>query len=185
VVGNGCPKYGDYNGNACAAGRLFAGWASATSPAGIEPPSTAIGIFFDSFPLNRPPDCGAAAADPGMLWSPNHLLRAISVVGVTDPDGDPVTITATGVSQDEAVAGGESGGAGNTSPDAALSPLAVRAERNGNPTAPGNGRVYHIDFGADDSRGGTCAGTVTVCVPGDQGRGTACSDGGRLYDSIP
>lgn len=48
-IGNGCPKYGDYNGNACAAGRLFAGWASATSPPSIQPPSTAIGVFFDSF----------------------------------------------------------------------------------------------------------------------------------------
>jgi hypothetical protein len=49
--GGGCPKYGDYNGNACAAGRLFAGWASATSPPSIQPPSTAIGIFFDSFSI--------------------------------------------------------------------------------------------------------------------------------------
>jgi hypothetical protein len=46
--GGGCPKYGDYNGNACAAGRLFAGWASATSPPHIQPPSTAIGILFDT-----------------------------------------------------------------------------------------------------------------------------------------
>jgi uncharacterized repeat protein (TIGR01451 family) len=45
----GCPKYGDYNGNACVAGHLLAGWASATSPPAIQPPSTAIGIFFDSF----------------------------------------------------------------------------------------------------------------------------------------
>ena len=36
----GCPKYGDYNGNACAAGRLFAAWASAMSPPGV-PPSNA------------------------------------------------------------------------------------------------------------------------------------------------
>jgi hypothetical protein len=46
--GNGCPKYGDYNGNACTARRLFAAWASATSPPGITPPSTTIDIFFSS-----------------------------------------------------------------------------------------------------------------------------------------
>jgi len=46
--GNGCPKYGDYNGNACIAGRLYAGWASATSPPGINPPSTSIGVFFNA-----------------------------------------------------------------------------------------------------------------------------------------
>jgi hypothetical protein len=47
-LGGGCPKYGDYNGNACAAGRLFAAWASATPPPGISP-STTIDIFFESF----------------------------------------------------------------------------------------------------------------------------------------
>jgi hypothetical protein len=30
----GTPKYGDYNGNACAAGKLYAVWASATPPPG-------------------------------------------------------------------------------------------------------------------------------------------------------
>jgi hypothetical protein len=33
--GGGCPKYGDYNGNACAAGRIYAAWASATAPPGL------------------------------------------------------------------------------------------------------------------------------------------------------
>jgi hypothetical protein len=32
--GGGAPKYGDYNASACAGGRLFAAWTSATSPAG-------------------------------------------------------------------------------------------------------------------------------------------------------
>jgi len=35
VIGAGAPKYGDYNANACAAGRLFAGWTSATAPSGF------------------------------------------------------------------------------------------------------------------------------------------------------
>ena len=33
-TGGGWPKYGDYNGNACAAGRLYTVWASATPPPG-------------------------------------------------------------------------------------------------------------------------------------------------------
>jgi hypothetical protein len=45
----GCPKYGDYNGNACVAGRLYAAWASATSPPGVPPPTTQIGVLFDYF----------------------------------------------------------------------------------------------------------------------------------------
>jgi hypothetical protein len=34
-TGGGCPKYGDYNGNACMLGRLYTGWASATPPPGV------------------------------------------------------------------------------------------------------------------------------------------------------
>jgi len=45
--GGGCPKYGDYNGNACVAGRLLAAWASATPPLGITP-SGGIDVFFSS-----------------------------------------------------------------------------------------------------------------------------------------
>jgi hypothetical protein len=44
-TGGGCPKYGDYNGNACAAGRLFSAWASATPPSGIAA-SGGIDVFF-------------------------------------------------------------------------------------------------------------------------------------------
>ncbi len=36
--GGGCPMYGDYNGIACAAGRVYATWASATPPGGPQDP---------------------------------------------------------------------------------------------------------------------------------------------------
>lgn len=130
---------------------------------------------------NTAPDCSAAAASPATIWPPNHNLVGVNIVGVTDPDGDPVTITPNSVFQDEAVLGGSSG---NTSPDATLSPLTVRAERNGNPKTPGDGRVYHIGFTANDGKGGSCTGTATVCVPHDQGQGNACIDGGALFDSL-
>ena len=42
----GSPKYGDYNGSACAAGRFYMTWASATSPPSITPASTDIDTFF-------------------------------------------------------------------------------------------------------------------------------------------
>jgi len=133
--------------------------------------------------LNQPPDCSNAAPSETSLWPPNHKLRSITIEGVTDPDGDAVTITATSVSQDEAVR--ETGiGSGNTAPDATISPLAVRAERNGNPKSPGNGRVYHVNFTADDGNGGQCTGTVNVCVPHDQRPGATCVDGGPLYNSL-
>jgi cysteine-rich repeat protein len=133
---------------------------------------------------NVPPDCSGAVADPATLWPPNHALSEISVAGVTDEDGDEVTITATSVTQDEAVT--EAGnGSGNTSPDASLSPLAVRIERNGNSKTPGNGRVYHIEFTADDGQGGSCEGSVSVCVPHDKRPNSGCVDDRPLYDSIP
>lgn len=88
------------------------------------------------------------------------------------------------MTQDEVVA--ENGiGSGSTSPDAELSPLSVRAERNGRPTSPGDGRVYQISFRAEDGLGGSCDGTVSVCVPHDARPDATCVDGGPLYDSIP
>src|SRR3990172_7434580 len=51
---------------------------------------------------NLPPVCSGAAASEAVLWPPNHRYRTITIRGVTDPDGDPVTITVTGITQDEA-----------------------------------------------------------------------------------
>jgi len=136
---------------------------------------------------NRPPDCSAAVASRTELWPPNHKLVPVEVLGVTDPDGDPVTIHVTDVTQDEAVS---SGGSGGMCSDATIHDGAaqVRAERSGQ----GNGRVYHIAFLADDGRGGTCEGTVSVCVPHDNGNGNgngkgrkgSCIDDGQQYASI-
>ena len=44
----GCPKYGDYNGNACVANRVYTAWASATSPPGL-PAAGAITLFSSAF----------------------------------------------------------------------------------------------------------------------------------------
>jgi hypothetical protein len=55
-AGRGFPKYGDYNGNACAAGRFYTAWASATSPPGTVPASTSIDVF-----AACPPDANLAA----------------------------------------------------------------------------------------------------------------------------
>jgi hypothetical protein len=44
AIGSGCPKYGDYNGNACISGRIFTAWASATNPPGIAG-GTGIRVF--------------------------------------------------------------------------------------------------------------------------------------------
>jgi len=41
-------------------------------------------------PPNHDPDCNAAAADLPELWPPNHRFVPVTILGVTDPDGDPV-----------------------------------------------------------------------------------------------
>ena len=84
------------------------------------------------------PICSAATAGPSQLWPPNHKLVGVNINGVTDPDGDPVTIVATSVRQDEPTTG-QGQGAGNTFTDASLTPLAVRSERNGNPKTRATG----------------------------------------------
>src|SRR5262245_13369700 len=123
---------------------------------------------------NLPPDCSHATASVSALWPPNHKFAPVSVLDVPDPDGDPVAITVTGVTQDEPLAGADDG---NTCPDATgvgTDVASVRSERSGQ----GDGRVYHVAFAADDGRGGTCTGEVLVCVRHDNGRGATCGDGG-------
>jgi hypothetical protein len=130
---------------------------------------------------NRDPICSAAEACEPVLWPPNHKYHSVSICGVTDPDGDPVTITVTSITQDEPV---NTRGDGNTCPDALIvdGQGSVRAERTGVPSIPGNGRVYAVNFTASDGRGGECRGTVRVCVPHDQGHPT-CIDDGQRYSS--
>ncbi|HKH44626.1 MAG TPA: SBBP repeat-containing protein [Thermoanaerobaculia bacterium] len=137
------------------------------------------GEGFDGFaaklaPSGRPPVCTAATASPAVLWPPDGKLRPVTVRGVTDPDGDPVSITINSIRQDEPLSR-------KSSPDGSgigTSTAQVRADRLGQ----GDGRVYHLGFTAVDGRGGSCAGEVTVCVPHDAARKT-CGDGGALQDS--
>ena len=63
----------------------------------------------DNVTANAPPDCSAASADKDTLWPPNHKFHDISVVGVTDPEGDAFTINITAVAQDEWTNGDDDG----------------------------------------------------------------------------
>jgi len=130
--------------------------------------------------VNEPPDCSEAFADPERLWPPNHGMVEIAIDGVTDPDGDPITLTVLAVFQGEPTDGL---GDGDTCPDVdglGTSQVTVRAERSGQ----GDGRVYQLLFRAEDGRGGACEGTVTVCVPRDRsGRSATCGDSGAELDS--
>ena len=77
-----------------------------------------------------------------------------------------VVVTVTGVRQDEPVVGT---GDGDSAPDALIQPdgsVLLRAERAGS----GNGRVYNVNFVADDGYGGSCSSVVSVCVPDNEKR---------------
>jgi hypothetical protein len=86
----------------------------------------------------------------------------VTLIGGSDPDGDPITLTITGVTQNEP--------AGKNGPDwnLAFQPNQVwlRAERDG----AWIGRIYTISFSARDSHGASCTGTVNVIVPHDLGK---------------
>src|SRR6266536_4773993 len=159
-------------------GKIVLGGTAANPPEGDLTGEFALARYLDDG-CNRPPDCSAAQPSVSQLWPPNHSLHAVSVLGVTDPDGDPVTITITGITQDEPTHGP---GSGDASPDGfgvGTSQAQLRAERSGS----GNGRVYVIQFTASDGRGDTCSGSVSVGTPHDQGKESVPIDDGQLYDS--
>jgi hypothetical protein len=127
---------------------------------------------------NDPPQCDLAQASPRLLWPPNHKMLPVGITGVADPNNDAVSISITGVTQDEPVNGL---GDGDTSPDAVLQAhnVLIRAERSGT----GTGRVYRISFTAGDGNGGSCAGAVTVTVPHSMKPGSVAIDDGQIYVS--
>jgi hypothetical protein len=136
---------------------------------------------------NRAPVCSAAVATPGLLWPPNHRFVPIAIGGISDPDGDPVTLKITRILQDEpTLAFGEDDdngrGTGHTPVDGmgvGTSQAQVRAERSGR----GDGRVYEIRFTASDARGMSCSGAVNVGVPHDQGPKGGPTDSKIRFDS--
>jgi hypothetical protein len=140
-------------------------------------------VFIEKCGPNRSPDCSRAQAKAPVLWPPNHKLELVEIEGVVDPDGDPISITAFSITQDEPL---DSNGDGETCADGDIQDgqAYVRSERTGDPENPGNGRVYVITFVAVDARGGKCKGQVTVCVPHDMGQGDTCVDDGQIYDSL-
>jgi hypothetical protein len=143
---------------------------------GPEEAAGGLGAFIDLVSVdfvNTPPNCSAVAASPTTLWPPNHQLHTITLSGATDPDG-PVTLSVTGVTQDEPVGGTPDAAAGGSADQ-----VQVRAERDG----AGDGRIYRISYTATDADGGTCSGTATVSVAHDNS-GAPAVDSGASYDSF-
>jgi hypothetical protein len=137
--------------------------------------------------VNQPPDCSAASPVlGGAVWPPNNSLVPVNITGVTDPEGDPISIIFTAIRQDEPT------GNDSNSPDGfgvGTDTALIRSQRDGT----GDGRVYHLYFTASDASGGTCSvsfnpeqpekSSVRVGVVENQGMPLDPIDGGPLYDS--
>ncbi len=120
---------------------------------------------------NAAPVCSDAVASPALLWPPDRKMVPVAIEGISDPDGDPVQVHATLVTQDD----GEAGSPPEAGPDSQLAPLALRAQRSGR----GPGRIYQVSFSAEDGNGGSCRGLVRVCVPHDASSHGCGRDGVR------
>jgi dipeptidyl aminopeptidase/acylaminoacyl peptidase len=123
---------------------------------------------------NAAPDCSGVTASPAGIAKHNRTFVLVSLAGAGDPDGDPVSLNVTGVTQDEPVGGVPDARAGAT-PDTVL----LRAERQNR----GDGRVYQVAFEASDGNGGTCTGTAAVTVPRRKGE-AAVDSAPPSYDSF-
>jgi hypothetical protein len=78
----GCPKYGDYNGATCAAGHVFAAWASATTQ--LKTPVTVpggIGLFVDAL------NCGGTGQ--ACCSSGNACHAGLNCDGTSNVCGSP------------------------------------------------------------------------------------------------
>jgi hypothetical protein len=138
-------------------------------------------------------DCARATPSRATLWPPSQGMAKVKINGVTGPD--PFRLTITSLTQDEPVANRTlkdrtrqdgrivSPQATRKNPMAQDSAL-LRAERQGlrkkGQPFSGNGRVYQLNFTADDGAQ-SCQGSVRVQVPPAR-HGTAVDDG-QTFDA--
>ena len=130
-------------------------------------------------PPNAPPDCTEVVADRDSLRPPNHHFRLVGLIGASDPDGDPVALEITGLTQDEPVRGATD----RRSPDARVTSSSDRVRLRAERDPSGDGRVYRMAFTGSDGQGGDCTGTTSVEVPRLPGR-PAVDSAPPSYDSF-
>jgi hypothetical protein len=134
---------------------------------------------------NRPPVTGGARAAVQSPSATSHDMARVSIEGLSDPDGDGLTVRITAITQDEPVRSGQGPGSKGPAsvplcPDATIDggQALIRWERDG----AGNGREYALRFTAADGCGATSEGQVTVCVPHDPA--SPCVDDGQRFNSL-
>ncbi len=150
-----------------------------------NPGEVGIQTYITCKKVNEPPNIDNAYAStdcfrtrlPGYT---DHRLEEVTIEGVTDPDGDPVTIEITGITSDEPIT---SGGCEDARISSDARSAMLRIERYGR-----NGRVYEISFTASDGKAES-QGSVQVVIPYDdraQPPRYSCEgviDDGQNYDA--
>jgi len=172
--GDGAASPGTIIGGGCRGSHAYSTGGTFTATATVTDDNGGADSASVSITSNRAPSCGTVAVTPSSLWPPNNKMVAVALSGGSDPDGDTLSISISGITQDEPPSAG--GDAVIVSGSAAQ----VRASRNGS----GDGRVYRIAFALSDPFGGTCSGVVKVGVPHDSS-GAAAVDSGATFNSLP
>jgi hypothetical protein len=139
----------------------------------IDPASGLATVSTDTMDVSigdTTPPTVAGAADPAVLWPPNHKLRQVDVdlIVLDSCDPDPTVLLTSLVSNEP----DNDTGDGNTvddiqevETDTDDRSFLLRAERKGN----GSGRVYTATYNATDASGNFTDGVVEVLVPHDMG----------------
>lgn len=126
---------------------------------------------------NRPPNVDNAYPSTDCFsMPPDHRMEEISIEGVTDPDGQPVTLEITSITSDEPIL---SGGCADAS-IGENGTAELRVERYGR-----NGRVYMVNFTASDGQAQS-DGSVKIVVPYGPLPRYTCEgvvDDGQNYDA--
>ena len=113
-----------------------------------------------------PPVIVSVAANPGLLWPPNHKLVPVTVVVVATDNLAPAPVcTVTGVTSNEPQTSREEDDVPNDWLITGPLSVSLRAERLGK----GTGRVYTIAVSCRDAAGNATTASMTVSVPKSRG----------------
>ncbi len=167
-TGGGVPKYGDYNGNACAAGRLYSIWPSATNPPPAIGPAGRVNLFFAPLVV-----AAAQIQVPGPLLFPDTCVgsSSLATANICNTGTNPLHIDPITSSDPEFVVLTPSSGYAVTVAAGACFPFEVRFT----PSSAGNKSAI-LTIPSDDSV------TPSVTMP-VSGNGTATAITTMIADS--
>ena len=123
--------------------------------------------------LNLAPDCAQATVTPAILDPADDRMVEVDISGVSDPEGQEVTLSAQCILQTEPAVfwsdgsgiSGDASGLGTSSPSVRAKRLTGFIINTTEEYYRTNGRFYEIIFKATDSEGASCSGLVTVEAP--------------------